>query len=220
MDIKYVYSQLEIGTNKIKYTDKPVFRKVSNDVTINWENILPDPPLNSSETTKKELKYLSDLTYSISYKDRQLVIEADKNANFLYDAVLNGLGLDFPKEDFEKANDIIYPIIMNLKYKYNRPRPYQLAEVYNIKINVIETDTIHTPSYPSGHSAYAALGAYLLAAKYPEHSGLFFDKVGDISRARMLQGVHYPSDTEASMVIVGAVWEDIRYKLFPDYKQF
>ena len=82
------------------------------------------------------------------------------------------------------------------------------------------TETIHTPSYPSGHSAYAAICAYLLAAMYPEHSSHFFGHVGEVSMARMKQGVHYPSDTEASMVITGAIWEDIRYKMFPSLKQF
>jgi hypothetical protein len=32
--------------------------------------------------------------------------------------------------------------------------------------------------------------------------------------------VHYPSDNEASMVISGAIWEDLRYKLFPNLYSF
>lgn len=220
MDIKYVYDTLQKNVNSIKYTDNVKTYKVPNKVTINWSNVLPDPPLNNSETTKKELQYLEKLTNNVSYQQREFILDVDKNPNFMYDSVLKDVGLDFPKEDFDKAYAIVKPIIMNIKYDHNRPRPIQLAEVFNYKIKVIETETIHTPSYPSGHSAYAALGAYLLASKYPEYAGLFFDKVGEVSKARMMQGVHYPSDTEASMVIVGAVWEDIRYKMFPEYKQF
>jgi len=38
--------------------------------------------------------------------------------------------------------------------------------------------------------------------------------------ARCLQGVHYPSDNEASMVISGAIWQDVRYKLFPNLQHY
>lgn len=205
--------------NDIKYTDKKLSFKVSN-LSIDWENVLPDPPLNNSETTKKELEYLSGLTKSRTQKDIDLIMQVDKEPNILYIDVLKSLGLEFPLDEFNRAWNIVYPVIMNLKYRHNRPRPQQLAELYNINIKTLETESAQTPSYPSGHSAYAATSAYLLAAKYPEHSGEFFDKVGIVSKCRMIQGVHYPSDTEASMVIVGAIWEDIRYKLFPQYKQF
>jgi acid phosphatase (class A) len=112
------------------------------------------------------------------------------------------------------------PVIKNIKYKFNRPRPYQLASIYNIEINAIMTKTHRTPSYPSGHTAYAALGAYILSAKYPKYSSDFFSKVSLAGMARMLQGVHYPSDNEAAMIISGAIWEDIRYSLFPELKNF
>ena len=32
----------------------------------------------------------------------------------------------------------------------------------------------------------------------------------------MLQGVHYPSDNDASMVVASAIYEDIKYDMFPD----
>jgi acid phosphatase (class A) len=204
----------------IKYTDDKQVFKVSSQVTIDWENVLGDFPENNSNTTIKELQYLSGLTKSRTPRDVELIKQVDEEPNLLYIDVLKRLGLKFPVDEFNKAWDIIYPVIMNLKYYFNRPRPYQLADYYNIDISYIATDSINTPSYPSGHSAYAATSAYLLAAKYPEHSGEFFDKVGIVSKCRMMQGVHYPSDTEASMVITGAIWENIRYKLFPEYKQF
>tara|TARA_R110000737_G_scaffold347568_1_gene379363 strand:- start:172 stop:516 length:345 start_codon:yes stop_codon:yes gene_type:complete len=114
----------------------------------------------------------------------------------------------------------MYPVIENLKYKFNRPRPYQLAPLYNININIIETNSHKRPAYPSGHTAYAALGAYILSAKYPQYSSEFFSQVSTAGMARMLQGVHYPSDNEASMVISAAIWENIRYDLFPELQNF
>lgn len=205
--------------NEIKYSEDKISFPVSN-LTIDWENVLPDPPLNNSDTTKKELEYLSKLTKSRTEKDVALIMQVDKEPNVLYIDTLKKFGLSFPVDEFNRAWNIIHPVIMNLKYYHNRPRPLQLAQIYGINIKTLETDSAQTPSYPSGHSAYAATSAYLLAAKHPEYSGEFFDKVGIVSKCRMMQGVHYPSDTEASMVITGAIWEDIRYKLFPQYKQF
>ena len=46
---------------------------------------------------------------------------------------------------------------MLLKYYFNRPRPEQIAPYYEYRINVMYTETHHTPSYPSGHTIYAEL---------------------------------------------------------------
>ena len=101
---------------------------------------------------------------------------------------------------------------MNLKWKYNRARPYQIAEYLGYKINVLETKSHKTPAYPSGHTALAAIGGYYLSDKYPEFSSEIFAAVNKAGLARELQGVHYPSDNEASMVIAGALWQDIKYQ--------
>jgi len=218
--LEEVDKAISIAINDIKYTDDIKKFKISKLVTIHWDKVLASPPKNNSETTKKELEYLSGLTKSVTSKDLDLIYAVDKDSKFLYIDVLDRLNLDFPHEDFKRVWNIVSPVIQNIKYIYNRPRPIQLAQIYNISLKEIKTPSITTPAYPSGHSSYAAVAAYILAAKYPEHSGKFFDKVGIVSKARMMQGVHYPSDTEASMIITGAIWENIRYKLFPNYNQF
>ena len=94
------------------------------------------------------------------------------------------------------------------------------AKIMDINIKVTRTKTHQTPAYPSGHTAYAALGAYLFADMYPSYSSEFFKMINLAGLARCLQGVHYPSDNEASMVISGAIWQDIRYKLFPELQPY
>ena len=125
-----------------------------------------------------------------------------------------------PKEDFEKIWKISEPIVMNLKHKFNRPRPKQLGDLLDYNINVTESKTHKTPAYPSGHTVYAAMGAYLFSDMYPRHSSEFFKMIGLAGLARCLQGVHYPSDNEASMVISAAIWQDVRYKLFPNLQAY
>ena len=194
--------------------------KVPEVVTIGWDNVLADPPSNDSEITKQELLYVSELTKNLSSSEIDLIKMVDRDPNLLYEKTLKKYNLEFPEEIFRKSWSIMSPIIKNLKYKFNRPRPYQLAPLYNIDIKIVRTKSHQTPAYPSGHAAYAALGAYILSAKYPEHSSEFFSNSGGAGVARILQGVHYPSDNDASMVISAAIWENIRYELFPELKNF
>ena len=204
----------------MRYTDKPKTWKVSDEITIGWDDILPDPPMNDSETTKKELIYLSKLTKSVNSSQLDLIKLVDEEPNDLFHKTMKDLGVEFPKEIFDRSWKLIKPVIMNLKYMHNRPRPYQLSEKYGLKIKLRDSKTAQTPAYPSGHTAYTALSAYILAAKYPQFAEHFFDKIQSAGMARMLMGVHYPSDNEASMIITGALWEDIRYKLFPELPNF
>ena len=220
---KYIRGMDESILNKItklRYDNVKKSFKVPEVVTIGWDNILADPPFNDSDTTKKELLHVSELTKNLSSSEIDLVKMVDADPNLLYQKTLKKHNLEFPEEIFKKSWAIMYPVIENLKYKFNRPRPYQLAPLYNININIIETNSHKRPAYPSGHTAYAALGAYILSAKYPQYSSEFFSQVSTAGMARMLQGVHYPSDSEASMVISAAIWENIRYDLFPELQNF
>ena len=216
-DIEKAFSE---NINSIKYTDSKKSWKVSDKITIDWKNVLPNPPANNSKETRKELEYLQNLTKNLSIQDKALVHLVDHEPLDIYNSILKRHRLEMPRKDFKKIYNLTYPVIMNLKHQYNRPRPKQLGDRLGFKINVIETKTHHTPAYPSGHTVYAAMGAYLLADKYPELSSEFFRKISDAGLARCLQGVHYPSDNEASMVISSAIWQDLRYKLFPDLEPY
>jgi len=220
MDISALDKAFSENINSVKYTDSKKSWKVSDRITIDWKNVLPDPPANNSKETRKELEYLQAITKNLTIVDKNLIELVDKEPLDLYNPILKSNGLKMPESDFKKMWNLTYPIIMNLKHQYNRPRPEQLAERLGFKVNVVKTKTHQTPAYPSGHTAYAAMGAYLLADMYPELSSDFFRKIGEAGLARCLQGVHYPSDNEASMVISGAIWQDIRYKLFPDLEPY
>ena len=217
IDLDKAFSE---NINSVKYTDSKKSWKVSDRITIDWRNVLPDPPANNSKETAKELEYLQAITKNLTISERNLIELVDKEPLDLYNPILRRYDLKMPKKDFKKIYNLIYPVIMNLKYQYNRPRPEQLAERLGFKVNVVKTKTHQTPAYPSGHTVYAAIGAYLLADMYPELSSDFFRKIGETGLARCLQGVHYPSDNEASMVISGAIWQDLRYKLFPDLEPY
>ena len=221
MDIISEFNKsLSSRLDSVVYTDKTRTWKVPKIITIDWEGVLPEPPKNTSEETKKELQYLEKLTSNLGYEEKNLIDLVDKEPLDLYKPIFSKMGKPIPKKDFEKIWKISEPIVNNLKHKFNRPRPKQLGDLLNYKINVRESKTHHTPAYPSGHTVYAALGAYLFSDMYPHKSSEFFKMISLAGLARCLQGVHYPSDNEASMVISGAIWQDVRYKLFPQLKPY
>jgi acid phosphatase (class A) len=223
MDIKYIAElnkSLSSNLDSVVYKKNLKDKKVSSIITIDWEGVLPEPPKNTSEETKKELEYLQSLTANLSYEEKNLVHLVDKEPLDLYKPIFNSMSQPMPEKDFKKLYKVIDPIVTNLKNKFNRPRPKQLGDLLDYRINVIETKSHKTPAYPSGHTVYAAMAAYLFADMYPHRSSEFFKMIGLSGLARCLQGVHYPSDNEASMVISGAVWQDVRYKLFPNLQPY
>tara|TARA_R100000008_G_scaffold86104_1_gene77916 strand:- start:1004 stop:1681 length:678 start_codon:yes stop_codon:yes gene_type:complete len=194
--------------------DKDPERNVPEVVSIGWQNVLSDPELNSSKTTLKELQYLEKITKSRTKKQEELVKIVDNDVADLFLPYLRKHDLKFPKKLIDSLwSKIIKPVTMNLKWQYNRARPYQLAPKRGIEIDYMETSTHHTPAYPSGHTAYATLLASVLSELYSEHSSKFYELVNQTGKARELQGVHYPSDNNASMVFVSAIWEDIKYDI-------
>lgn len=220
MDYNEIVEQFSAKIDDLKYTDKDKSWDVSEDITIGWRRILPEPPKNTSKRTLMELEYLAKLTKDVDNTDEYLIKLVDKEPLDLFNDTLRKNNLEFDRADFKKIWNVGLPIIMNLKHQYNRARPEQLAPLFGLTINVQKTSTHQTPAYPSGHTAYTAFAAYLLSDMYPRFSSEFFHQVGVAGYARCVQGVHYPSDNEASMIISGAIWEDIRYKLFPNLASY
>lgn len=199
----------------MKYSDKiPPEKKVSDLVSIDWKNVLPEPPENNSQITREELQEIAALTARRTEKQEQLVMVVDEDSKLIFDPLLQKNNLSYPTEKIKRLYDtVIYPVIINLKWQYNRPRPSQLGPKFGVKIDYITTDSIHTPSYPSGHTAYATMIASVLSEMYPEFSSEFYELANVAGKAREIQGVHYESDNDASMVIVGALWQDVRYDI-------
>ncbi len=199
----------------MKYSDKiPPEKKVSDLVSIDWKNVLPEPPENNSQITREELQEIAALTARRTEKQEQLVMVVDEDSKLIFDPLLQKNNLSYPAEKIKRLYDtVIYPVIINLKWQYNRPRPSQLGPKFGVKIDYITTDPIHTPSYPSGHTAYATMIASVLSEMYPEFSSEFYELANVAGKAREIQGVHYESDNDASMVIVGALWQDVRYDI-------
>ena len=106
LDLDKAFSE---NINSVKYTDSKKSWKVSNRITIDWRNVLPDPPANNSKETRKELEYLQAITKNLTISDRNLIELVDKEPLDLYASVLKSHGLKMPNLDFDKIWNITRP---------------------------------------------------------------------------------------------------------------
>jgi acid phosphatase (class A) len=60
---------------------------------------------------------------------------------------------------------------------------------------------INSPSFPSGHTLWAFLQAFVWGEIIPEKQGDFIALAEEIRRSREIMGIHYPSDNETSRQI-------------------
>jgi acid phosphatase (class A) len=89
-----------------------------------------------------------------------------------------------------------------LKNLYHRPRPYQVDSTLHPVCPLNSGPT----SYPSGHSLSGYLLAFTLVQLVPEKRQQIFDRADEYVHNRLICGVHYASDTEASRRVAYAIF--------------
>lgn len=196
------------------YTEKPI----PDIIDFEWKNILQPPPDNISKTTAKELRYIASQTSNRSQKDIELIYSIDQDIDTPFILLLQKYSLEYPQQFINLFYAIIKPLIYNTKQYWNRARPFQLAKYYDINIDLINTDTIKTPSYPSGHTVYSSLVANIIKKIYPQVNQKELDNIVDMTaKARIMQGVHYPSDNNASLIFSKFLFNKLYPKLRNEY---
>ena len=159
-------------------------------------------PENSSKKTLEEVKYLSNIE-----EDREFVEEHDKISK-VFGKLHEELGLEFNKDEAKKYNRESAKYIMELKYKYQRPRPHQIADFYGINLNGVDLDSMKTPSYPSGHATQGYLLGMIYSERYPQHRKEFMKLGEDIAESRIIGKAHFPSDKKAGIELAEKLFEN------------
>lgn len=180
------------------YLEKPV----ADIINFDWKNILIAPPSNTSKQTVSEIQYVSRAVSTRTPQDIKLINLIDQDPDRPFMDLSKEYNIHYPIETIQNFYNLIEPILLNIKGIWNRPRPAQLAKLYNIDIDVIVTSTHHTAAYPSGHTVYSKLVALILKKLYSNIDQRKLDiLVKNTAKARIMQGVHYPSDNEASIIL-------------------
>jgi hypothetical protein len=166
-----------------------------------------NPPKNTSMIVYNELQYLKDLPEDDKY------VEENDDIEKVFEKVCEENNVEYPKELVSDLIKSAAGIILDLKYIHNRPRPFQLASHYNLKLGEKVLESMKTPSYPSGHSAQGILVGKVLQTKLPINTDAFLEAGKRISYSRNIGRAHYPSDSKLGEEIGDAMFRHIRHKI-------
>jgi hypothetical protein len=128
------------------------------------------------------------------------------------------------KENLEKISSTVegiikdtLPLLLKVKYHFNRPRPSQLAVYFDIPLYKYPSLSDTSPSYISGHVFQSHIICEVLGNYYPQSYGTFKQIASDIAYSRLYLGLHYPSDIEMAQFSAKKVLENkefmLKYKL-------
>jgi acid phosphatase (class A) len=163
--------------------------------------MLPSPPAADSKQAAAEFAELHRLQETRTAA-QIAAAKADEGEEdmFVFKTVL---GEKFSKENLPLTavlsdhvhNDESF-IVNPAKDFFRRPRPYRSDETLKpvCKVNASMTDY----AYPSGHAATGYLEGLVAAMLVPEKRDAILARADDYAHNRLVCGVHYPSDLEAS----------------------
>jgi hypothetical protein len=193
-----------------EYLDKPcIFDKhISKLIDFSF-------PKNSSKATREELNLLVDYTKQLkdseNYQKRYVSYDISLERTLAQVILESDLG-DKGIEIVDSLLDESIPLTLKLKYYFQRPRPYQLAQQYKLNLFPFSTITGNSPSFPSGHTLQSALIFYVLGNHFPDKYDYFEKVAKDIELSRLYLGLHYPSDNDFALYCVELIIKDKEFK--------
>lgn len=160
-------------------------------------------PKNSSEATKEELNNIVDSIKALEGKTEYIKRYKTYDAH-LKRYFIEGLlkGEEDEKEVKELVNSVmedIKPLLIKLKYHFQRPRPNQLAQYYKLKLFPYQSISADSPSFPSGHAYQGRILTEVLGNRYPKTYSFMQKVFNDISYSRIYMGLHYQSDIDVAI---------------------
>jgi acid phosphatase (class A) len=151
------------------------------------------PPANSSGETMAELETIA-AAEALHKNPGKLEHKYDDEFDWAFKKVVEDAGLEYDEIYFKRLIKEAASITIRLKYKFNRPRPFQLGPVLGIDVTKYQSSTAKTPAFPSGHTTQSVLVACVLSEKYPELKEELMKAADKVSLSRVVGGHHYPSD--------------------------
>ena len=180
-------------------------KRIDYPITLFEDFVMEERPFpeNGSKRTLEELHYLEKQKV-----DDKFVKEHD-DVTEVFQKLFKELELEFNKEEADELLKQSAKYLMELKYKYNRPRPYQLAEFYHMDVTNFNMDSMNTPSYPSGHATQGYLLGKIYSQRYPKYKKEFTDLGENVSESRIIAKAHYPSDKEFGRRLAEKLFENL-----------
>ncbi|MEY2703821.1 MAG: superfamily [Bacteroidota bacterium] len=112
----------------------------------------------------------------------------------------------------EELNFDLLPFIMKLKYRFNRPRPFQLAPYYKVFLTPLVM-TKPLPSYPSMSAIQGIVMCSVLGNRYPPIYRVMNDLSDSICESRVRLGVNFQSDITGAKIISNLILSNTEFKV-------
>jgi acid phosphatase (class A) len=169
--------------------------------------ILSPPPAKNSPVALSELAELHRIEDKRTAEQvAQAQVDDHEETIFLYASVM---GAQFNTDTLPLTSAFSKQIrkeesaaSSGLKSTYHRARPYQA----DVTLHPVCATTQEPNSYPSGHSLSGYLLAFTLIQMVPEKHQQILDRADQYAHNRLVCGVHYASDTEASRRLAYAIF--------------
>jgi len=156
-------------------------------------------PDNDSELVKDELNELVDMTEMLIEQENTSYLTRFKSYDrSLSQAIITAFkqkGIDVEHLTIDIIDDI-KPLLVKLKYFYQRPRPKQIAQYYKLAMFPFDSLSADTPSYPSGHALQAYVVLNVIANKFPNEFQFCKAMAEDVAISRLHLGLHYTTDND------------------------
>jgi hypothetical protein len=166
-------------------------------------------PNNDGEYSKNELQLIKNEMGKLEHeKVVSMSIRFDEDLKGMCMEIASKCGVENPEGFVSSIFEDIAPIIMKLKFFYNRIRPFQLANVYGFPLNPMPTTSSNSPSYPSGHTIQSKVLADVLTFRYPDKQDMLLKFADKVSKSRIILGVHFPSDEVFGLQISAGIVND------------
>lgn len=187
------------------------------------------PPQVGTEEHDEDMSSVQRYVLNPANTEKFLESAEKKYVDFFHDYVVeNNLDFDFKK--MRELNNQLSCYILNLKFKFNRPRPKKTMERQHSFFPYEKIEDSQSPSYPSGHTAHAYFTANIMGSVFPEHAERLNNLASLIAQSRLDLGKHYPSDVMLGRYIgelaskniqnVADLGAKINENVYPDQKEY
>jgi len=168
----------------------------ASKANVDLARVLPPPPAEQSEEQKRDLQAVLDAQ---AKRSAEQTAASQKESDLTVFQFASVLGSGFSAEKLPKTATFfghVYEdsidILGAAKAKWKRPRPF----VNNTEVQPAG-EKPKSASYPSGNSLLGYVYAIILTDILPEKHDEIFAKGLQIGDARVVAGVHYPTDVAA-----------------------
>jgi acid phosphatase (class A) len=170
-------------------------------------DLLPDPPAVDSAASRADLAEVHRIEQARTPEQAaKAKADEDEEDMFVFKSVFGpnftGEALPITAALGVHVKNEQSVIGAQLKSRFQRPRPYQTDSTLHPACQV---ETKHD-SYPSGHGLTGYLEAFTLAEIVPEKRTEILARADNYAHNRVVCGVHYPSDIEASRQAAYAIF--------------